>query len=327
MASAAASLSPLALKVPAIRRTGNTKADYMAELERQDLVDAVDILVKHPSLRGDALRFLRGRLNDTDEDAVDAFKNIKCLGSLEESWVVGFLCDQSKLTPADIGRMKSQDADIVKHLFAMLLFVTPACKIPPVCASKPIMYKTCVSRAKAVGDRLSSVGVGAGILANGKVAWGTIGVYGVVFEAETPGVASKILHRPTGDEASVKDQGVGADWQLINNWSDMQAQVVKGHAKFKLGDCFGKHSGPHKQKIWCGACENFTKTASDAADAHAVVEKMAKEGALDIDESSFDDGSKEKMRLASKRAREALVRANEAKKARRTIVLTAASVT
>ena len=47
----------LALKVPKIRRTGNTMQDQRAETSRQRLIDAINLLMAYRKLRPDAVAF------------------------------------------------------------------------------------------------------------------------------------------------------------------------------------------------------------------------------------------------------------------------------
>lgn len=110
---------------PASDETQNTTADFDLEMERNSLVDAINIMVAFPNLRAGAAQYLRSKLQqqlDNDNtDGDDCFRSVSTLAKLDDEWVAAFLAAHTKLAEVGIARMKAYDGGQPKMLLQYIL--------------------------------------------------------------------------------------------------------------------------------------------------------------------------------------------------------------
>ena len=132
-----------------------------------------------------------------------------------------------------------------------------------------------------------------------------------------------MLHISSGNVALMEDDiGIGACFEMVNAWSDYQAELVKGQArKFKLCAFFVKGFGPSWKVSWIGSkCKPLIDAVTQAADEVAAEEGLGRPDTSRV-QAAFDKQNQQKREAASARARKALMERQEESAKKRKISL------
>jgi hypothetical protein len=87
---------------------------------------------------------------------------------------------------------------------------------------KAVMTRFLKLRATACGLPLQSIKTNGGLTSTGALTWKLAGAYLLAFD-ETTGNLSKIVHRRSGDEATVAQSAFNTNTPLRYNWSEWRA--------------------------------------------------------------------------------------------------------
>lgn len=178
-------------------------------------------------------------------------------------------------------------------------------RIPDQAIVKKVLNMAFAARVRDAGGRCRELAVdGNGIKSSGEINWGLVGPYKLVWgEAR----AVSIVHRPTGDEATIDlDIVITGDFKCKDFHSDSAAMLIKGPRRHRLSDFFSKPLGPWKCKVLTGKSEVFMTLVGQAAQTHSDAQAALNRQDLKFDEAEYQKPLKEKAAAATKRAREAL---------------------
>lgn len=150
-------MSPLAAKVPKPKASGNTALDSKLEIQREHLVDGINLLDHYADLRGDRVatmrRFVseRGQCSGGDEGT---FSEVSTFGRLDEALCASVLTDSFGINADTVARCKNYDPDTLRHLMCYLHNIGPLTQVPSECRSKQVLYNVLKHRRAEVGDRV-----------------------------------------------------------------------------------------------------------------------------------------------------------------------------
>lgn len=318
----------LADKVPRAKQTGNMVHDQRAAMDRQHLIDCINMLWYHPIVRGDAAAYLRSQIELAKVKEVagpDSFDEISQFGKIDETWLASFVASQLGIQVVAIGKAKVTNDRVVRELAQALTNIGPMATVPELCRSKVVMARTLEARIQQVGDR-AAIFKESGLIKPGGVLDWLGGVYGLVFD--TKGALVEVLHRPTATKAPfVSEVTVDASWTIVANYDDASARLEKGKTMYRLRDQFTKKQGPFAEPAWTGKAPKFQETA--AAEDEKIKEACRHESpaAKEQVRQAFVTPLKEKQATQTMRAREKLAeRKEESAKRRRVSLAPVASV-
>lgn len=189
-------------------------------------------------------------------DMTNCFDDISTFGRLEEKWATGALAEMLKVSAASLAKCKTYDPDSIKHPVCFLHNIGPQAMIPAEFQDKRVLFKLLSNRRASVGGRVRLLkDNSAGFFCrDGSLDW-KLGVYDLTFAPEG-GRLMTVTHRPSKATVEIEDgAGIDDSFDLLNNFSDVSAEVAKGNSKarrFKLKDLFGKQAGPNTMPAWVG---------------------------------------------------------------------------
>lgn len=253
-------------------------------------------------------RWLRQRLLREEDLATRAdgqyFKYAPpTIGQVCDTWIAAYLKDKLSVFDDLLGNIKVNDPENLSNLFCQLLNVAKSLKLPACCRSKLVLKFACDSRVAAFGAmRVPSLGAQTVKVGSGEIDWGKVGLFGVDLGG---GVGKRLVHKPSVEKADIDDDlTVRADWQIIRNWSEAKATLLKGRARsYNVGKFFAvKFENPQLT----GASKDWDNLVGDAhARLHANAKKQT-EGSIAPVGESFMDAQTQRAAEATKRAREEL---------------------
>lgn len=299
---------PLLKKLPCLKKSGDDLQDEERRLEREALSDVIALLWKHPDMADKCARWLRQRLMREEDLATRAdgqcFKDAPpTIGQVCDTWVAAYI--KEKITVGDdlLGKIKVNDPENLGNLFCQMLNVTKSLKLPPSCRSKLVLKFACDARIAELGAlRVPALGAGAVQPETGAVDWGKIGLFGVEFEG---GIGKRLVHKPSGLKADIdEDLNVRGDCQIMHNWSESKATLLKGRSRaYNVLKFFAaKFSQPQLS----GSAREWNRLVGDAYARVQANAKMQAEGSIAPVSESFNDAQKQRAAEATKRAREEL---------------------
>ena len=331
-ASSPASFS-LVSRLPALKRTGDSDADQEAQHQREAFIRVVTNLWNKPKHALMCDSWLTARIANAEKKQevheehrfVDA---PECISKIDHDWVCGYVKEKVALTDAQFGKIKAYDTQAPFHLLCQFLNCTMMLKLPPACIDKRVLKATLNARHDMNPVRLQACKGAEWMEDSGKVNWGLIGSFTLVFEG---GILVQIVHRGTGVATAVdKDLGVDHRWELENNWCDNKARLIRDAARkyFVMESFFGKrNTAARALPCWTGSEQRFEALCAEAVKAQAVVDSLAKSRGevADLGEE-FTTPLKSKQQEAAKRARTQLLASNDARAAKRRVSVVSAVV-
>lgn len=307
-------MSSLVSKVPKCKTTGNKALDNRHEIQRQHLIEGINLLDHFADMRGDLVANMRTMISGREKSSKDdpnLFDDLSTLGRLDEKWVAGFLTAALGTDPDTIARCKSYDSDGLKHILCFLTAAGPLCQVPSECKEKQVLFRVLKKRMEEVCGRANLLKEEGRTFfkPSGALNW-KLGVYKLHFGENK--LLTAIDHRPTATSMALEG-GIGVDdsFELVNNWSDMSAEIAKPGCKarrFKLRDFFAKGAGPNSLAYWSGKAKQFQVMAEEV-----VQEMELQKAAGSLSQQSEDrvaqalaEQAKRKRELATEKARVAL---------------------
>lgn len=147
-----------------------------------------------------------------------------------------------------------------------------------------------------------------GISVDGRINWIAIGEISVVMEGNK---LVAVKHRRSGYQEEVdKDLMIDDSFELKDNHCLVKASFCKGLRKYKALDMFKPKSQPHLMKPWHTGNADLKEMVARHAQDFGNKKKAAPSQQSEAEKkAAFEAPIKEKQRLATKRAREALEKA------------------
>lgn len=315
-----------AAALPKVRPSGDAGLDQEHGVIRKEMVALVDMLLRHPEHVQPTKGWLEARIERLQSAKAEGeyFTDVSTLTKLmtDEAFIVGAVMRNSKLTKADLEKVKAYDSDGVKQLFQVMLEASAGLQIPQEMLSKQVANMVVDRRAAQVGNRLKNVAMGKGVLGSGKVIWTEIGPYGLHVRENK---VVKIIHRFSGCEVDPGDEvTLTTEYVIDAAHSAMKARAIKGMNKYWMHEFFSPGTGPHHKdlKAITGKSAALQALVKEVEDILAEAARNANQGKEEVD---LDDFGKERKRQAnvasSEKARAALAKRAKETQGRRRIAI------
>lgn len=169
------------------------------------------------------------------------------------------------------------------------------------------MHRVAEGRLESVGKRLDSFKARSGVAPNGSISWHLVGAYKLRF-AES-GRCQEVLHMASKHTATVPEHVlIMRDFELLYNWCDETAQVVKPPlAPLVLASLFDKAGakGPWSlQQFGSGKNKDFDSYVNECYESWSAdrLRAQAPEQSKET-EAAFKEMAKETAQENLKRAR------------------------
>jgi hypothetical protein len=318
-----------ALKVPKVIRTGNRVLDEEAEQRRECLMTIIDKCIQDPTNIMPLYFKLQHRQAEVSSAPSEGMFNVPLpsLSKIEEKFLLGWLTEKSGLSGADLGNMVKWDSGSTMHLLHFALQMNLNMKLPSECQVRDVTGKMMRWRYEQVGSRLHRFKELGYVLSTGQIKWQDCGAYKMEWAEDR--TLKGVMHI-TG-VAGVIPAGctVTRGWVLVDNFSDMQAHFanppmppVKLHIFFQSAK-----SGPFSflQMMGTKAPKLFDTVQALHADWLKQKSQVAGETAVAGITEALDEIAAvrtEAKQEGLKKARASAAVALQAKRARRSIVLT-----
>ena len=250
------------------------------------------------------------------------------ISKIDHDWVCGYVKEKVSLIDAQFGIIKAYDTQAPYHLLCQFLNCTLMLKLPPACIDKRVLKATLNARHDMNPVRLQACKDVEWMEASGKINWGLIGSFTLLFEG---GILVQIIHRGTGVSTAVdKDLGIDNRWDLENNWCDNKARLIRDAARkyFDMESFFGKRNvAARANPCWTGSEQRFEALCAETVKAQALADALAKSRGevADLGEE-FTTPLKSMQQEAAKRARTQLLASNDARAAKRRVSVASAVV-
>lgn len=155
--------SPLVKKLPMVRRSGNTASDMEAQLERDALIDLLNLAHNYPTEVDHMARYFRDRVKKLYHQAnqKESFDAISTIGKLDEVWVTSFISSQSDLSVEQVARCKSHDTDALRQMMQFMVVSSQMMKLPLQCIDTVVCNLALAYRVTECGSRMEKAKVNA----------------------------------------------------------------------------------------------------------------------------------------------------------------------
>ena len=317
----------LARKVPKPRKTGNDLVDSEAEKQRQDFMEIITTLTRHPKLVSGTHGHMRKLLLALKQQEGSPKFLVDCAKAIPPEWWAAWVVSVSDFTKEDLVSIRHADNEgpLQLGLFATQLSI--GLKLDENSRNKDCFWRVCVRLHEQNGLRLPGLKALMDFdIRTGQLDWGR-GSYQLVFNEAR---MSQVTHRATAAVATIPAHVVvSSAFGLKFGWSDYDAQVVcPPLPPFKLHTLFadesGKPKGPHTTQKFVGTSRAFNsfveqiffqwKSEQDATNASSssVARQCAEE---------FKAADQEKRRGRMSAARAAAAKALAHKESKRLVRL------
>lgn len=313
-------LSPLAKRIPKVRRVGDANEQRRKELQRSCLVRLVDWSVKHEELVPKVWSALEaGQILLDDGPPAGCFAEPpKTVRHIEKSWKASFIVDLAggAISNALMSKIDAVDEHAIQEIFAMLTKTVGSESLPRDFVDQRMLASAMRARHQQVlADFDMKAWVKEHISASGAISWERAGPYTYVFSKEGQLVSVKHV---TGATAEVpKHMVIDTAFTLKNCAYDMMAQFFLGPVLHMVYKLFPKGEGPNK----FGFDRNGAVMRSLLGAAQACVRDADRASNIASDEGlQSKDHAKERRAAALEKAREK-IRGSAAKEKGRCIQL------
>lgn len=225
-------------KVPAIQKTGDEVEDLKREGQRDDLMELLQLVWRHPERINPALNFVR-KLGRRTDDAW-ALHPPSLLSQVPKGEVVVFLADRGFNADTIDGIMCTDDGFVIK-LFCLLLHAPPTLAIPGCLQqNSAAFWRWVVARVHKVGRAQHCKTA----FAAGGFRKDVGGAYKIRWQE---GKAVSVTHTATGDIHEIGEEvAIDATWSMQNWHSDFHCTVSCGRVlKVYLHEFFKPSRGPN----------------------------------------------------------------------------------
>ena len=138
----ATQMSPLIAKLPLVNKPGNFDVDLEASMERDSLLEVLNLFRQHPTHLEKVAIFYKGIVNHAHTfDADASFPRVTTLGWLPDDWLASWLSSKSEIGIAMVGKCKEFDGDAIKQLVTFELGCSWALRFPHSCSKKDVIAR------------------------------------------------------------------------------------------------------------------------------------------------------------------------------------------
>lgn len=112
-------MSPIAAKVPKPKAGGNKALDSKLEIQREHLIEGINLLAHYADLRGDMVATMRRFVSEREQCSggdEDTFSEVSTFGRLDEAWCASVLTDSFGINADTVARCKNYDPDTLPPL-------------------------------------------------------------------------------------------------------------------------------------------------------------------------------------------------------------------
>lgn len=310
-------LSPLAKRIPKVRRVGDSMEQRRRDLQRSCLVKLVDWAVKHEELVPKVWSALEaGQVLFDDGPKAGFFAEPpKTIRNIEKSWKARFLIDlgDGAISNELMADIDSRDEHAIHEVFCMLTKTFLGSEsLPREFIDQRLLAAAMRARHEEVLPHFNMKHwAREHIAANGTIAWQQAGPYTYTFSPT--GQLAEVTH-VSGAKASVpKHMVIDNEFQLKQCAYDMSAQFVNGPVQHMVHKLFGKGEGPNKFAFdRKGMCMR-----SLLHHAQAAIAQAEKSTTISSDDGlKLRDHAKERRAAALEKAREKMRSAASKEKGR-----------
>ena len=292
--------------MPQVAKSSDASQDEDLKYYRKQFMKHISTLWRNPKLIPRAVDWVDDRvLEEANKLECDVFKSISTLGRLDETWAASWLVANSSLTLKRLEEVCDKDPEGVKQLYIFALVSSLQVKFNQAMRVKAIMNLTFEARAQQCGHRLGKVNdTNLKHPDRGAINWGVIGVYSPMWEDGVDRLR-RIRHKPTGHVGTIPDHViVDKHFELLQNWDDYEAALVRKPSDFPCKDFFASGCGPHRVAQWQGAKDRTLDAlvANCQGQYELKMEEVADDNILvtpqKFRQTSKDDHKKQGMKVA-----------------------------
>lgn len=325
-------LSPLCLKVPKARRSGDVSLDSHRELERDALIRIIDRLTKMPHLVLACDGYLQRQVMSPPSKIADSLgsawnSDAVSIGKIPKEWMATFLLNRMQgaatgFSRETISAIESADSEGIQLLFAFEVQVALTTALPKnIAEDADLAARVFHARADQCGARLQRMWKSGGVAANGTLKWSSNvgGCYALSF---TGTAVNEIHHLAIGMKVvPPSHRPITSDFVLKNNHLDHGALVEYQCVVHKLHTFFPAEQGPNHKRIDDRKAQVLKRLGDEQA---RVLEDEARaRSAREVhhDADLLADAQKGRKQLNLEKARAKLRVASEARAKRRMVIL------
>ena len=150
------------------------------------------------------------------------------IGKIEEEFQANVVMQHTRLTEANLAKLRGLDTRFVPRFFCVLIGANPSTKLPPACISKPVLKRFCSARIDFLGNQFLELGYNACVCDGGKkINWGRCGFFELKFvRSENCITEVRFRYNPTMIVAC-KDECIDEAFDLEQGWG-LSAVFKKG---------------------------------------------------------------------------------------------------
>lgn len=323
------SLSPLALKVPAVRKTGDRTADRVKRIQRDALVRIVDQLSKYPEY----ILPLHGVMMSEDllvstkqrQHRLEWSGDYKLLSSIPVSWQAQYLCSRARslgvaLAQETLDLVEAQNPEDIKLLFGFDIQCALSLPMPVECKDAKVATLTFSRRAKDCGDRLAKLHAAGAFSQPGRVLF-TSGCYSLEFD-ETTQCVNRVLHISGAAALVPAHARITRQLHLVDNHLDQLARVECKPVSFSLASFFGADASFKAHMQVPGKRFKLLACVAESVASETTQQKVAEEASVvQVNIPRAEKLMKDRSNATLQKARQQAATIQEARKRRRIISL------
>ena len=251
-------LCPLAKRIPKLTPLEGEDQEE-CKRRRRSFQSLVNTLYAYPSLIMATEAYVREKKENlearADVGSDEHWDKVTTIMKLDINWVASYITEKLKLKAENVAKLMVSDAKAVYYILMYLINAVASFQIPDKCKVKQLLAFALDARINIVGSRHTVVASHI-ISETGSLQYALL-VYALIFGDSNR--AKTIVHRPTGDEASVPDSITITDgFEIQSNWSDSGAIATDGAAAcYRLCQFFAPGVGPQRINVLKGKSKHF----------------------------------------------------------------------
>lgn len=316
-------LSPLAKKVPNIKKTNVASVDMRLQIERDALITVIDTLSKDYSLLEKTYGFLKResakQSREQTTEGIDAPPfpaAYTYLAKLPSYWYCSWIVRASKgyCTKTIYENIELKDPENLRRAFDFFTCTNSGHAWPAAALDKVVLERMMDRRAKDVGDRIKGW-FQVALRQDSSIDWTKGGPYTIEWAPSTDRAIS--VKHISGERAFIPDHIViDKSFQLDFGWCDVRAQVSKPPSVIKLIDLFCDLRRPPHNQLLSKKADELVRIADSFAREVADMRLEAKPG-FETAKNILSDAKQRQRDVILKKARESARARKEQKKQQR----------
>ena len=227
-------------------------------------VELVELAMQHPHHAQDIRDTFKSLVDDaakTKAQGEDRFASATFVSDVDIDWWKAWFVRRGAARTA-MDRVETHDKHGIRRSVVFVLKSSWSFSIGDVCQDQAVLDKTATMRSCNIDTDRVKTYIDRILQPDGRLDW-TQAVYAVVWDG---GLAVKLCHLPTGDEADIRRWGIDSTWQIDHNESDQNAELVHEPTETRrpIAKAFPRKTGPHKVPVLKGSCEQWHRFAMEA---------------------------------------------------------------